>query len=113
MIRAILFSISMFGIGYTACSQSAVDKYCEIEAFLKNYAGPYIIRFVPGSVDSLFSFKDTAVVTGLKKVNGFTSISDACNLLAEQGWKFIAVVNKGGGRIEFLFKKEFDLKELN
>ena len=115
MIRGILFSICMFGICYTASSQSTIDKYCQIEAYRKSgFTSAFNIRFVPGNVDSLFSFKDSSVVTGLKKVNGLESISDAFNLLAEQGWKFIAVTTTGGfGPIKFLFKKEFDLKELN
>jgi hypothetical protein len=114
MIRGIvLVSICMFGICYAAFSQSTIDKYCEIEAYYKTYTEAFTIRFIPGNVDSIFSFKDSSVVTGLKKVNGLKSISDAFNLLANQGWKFIAVVNKGGGRIEFLFKKEFDPKDLN
>ena len=113
MIRGTLFSICMFGICYTASSQSTIDKYCEIEAYYKNYTEAFTIMFVPGNVDSLFSFKDSSVITGLKEVNGLKSISDAFNLLAKQGWKFISVVPKGGGRIEFLFKKEFDPKDLN
>jgi hypothetical protein len=115
MTRAILFSICMVGISYTASSQTHIDKYCEIEAYHKNgFTSAFTIRLAPGHVDSLFSFKDSAVVMGLKKVSGLVSISDAFNLLAEQGWKSIAVVTtEHYGPIKFLFKKEFDPKELN
>ncbi|HSZ34886.1 MAG TPA: hypothetical protein VK772_16335 [Puia sp.] len=115
MIKKILFAFFMLGIRYTSFSQSIINKYCEIEAYHKSgFTSVFTIRFVPGNIDSLFSFKDSSVVVGLKKVNGLSSITDALNLLAEQGWNFIAVTTTASvGPIKFFFKKEFDRKELN
>jgi hypothetical protein len=54
------------------------------------------------------------VIDHLKKVNGLTSISDAFNLLAENGWKLIASSTLGNGaQIEFFFRKDFDRKNVN
>jgi hypothetical protein len=114
-MRTVIFSISFFFSCYTASSQSTIEKYCQIEAYHKNgFTSVYTIRLVPGNVDSLFSFKDSNVIDHLKSVNGLTSISDAFNLLAEQGWKLIASTTLGNGaQIEFFFKKDFDRKDVN
>jgi hypothetical protein len=115
MTTKILFAIFMLGICYSSFSQSTIVKYCEIEAYHKSgFTNAITIRFVPGTVDSLFSFKDSSVVYGLKKVNGLNSISDALNLLAEQGWNFMTFSSIGNGLvIKFFLKKDFDRKELN
>ncbi|HEV3222740.1 MAG TPA: hypothetical protein VGZ90_07670 [Puia sp.] len=114
-MRTVLSSICLFFIWYTASSQSTVEKYCQIEAYHKNgFTSAYTIRLVPGNIDSLFSFKDSDVIDHLKKVNGLTSISDAFNLLADQGWKLIASSTLGNGAIiEFFFKKDFDRRDIN
>ena len=114
-MRKVLSSICLFFIWYNASSQTTIEKYCQIEAYHKNgFTSAYSIRLVPGNVDSLFSFKDSDVIDHLKKVNGLTSISDAFNLLAEQGWKLISSTTLGNGAlIEFYFKKDFDRKDVN
>ena len=114
-MRPALCSICMFIFCYTASSQSTIDKYCQIEAYHKTgITSVFTVRFIPGNLDSLFSFKDSNVVAGLKKVNGFSSISDAFNLLAGQGWVLITSTTlANGGSIEFIFRKDSDIKELN
>ena len=90
-----------------------VDKYCEIEAYHKNgFTSVFSIRLITGNVDSLFSFKDSAVVTELQKLNELKSIPDALNFIAGQGWTFVAVTTIGGGQLEFFFRKSFDLSKL-
>ena len=115
MIRYILLGITLFGICNIVYSQSTVIKYCEMEAYhTSGFTSVFTIKFIPGNVDSLFSFKDSGVVNGLKKLDGLKSIPDAFNLLSEQGWTFVALVpTASGGPILFYFKKEFDRKELN
>lgn len=114
-MRPVLFFIGMFIFCYTASSQATIDKYCQIEAYHKNgFTSTFTVRFIPGNIDSLFSFKDSNVVMRLKNVNGLISISDAFNLLAEQGWKLITSITiANGGAVEFFFKKDFDRKDVN
>ena len=115
MIRSVLFFICVFGICNAALSQFKIDKYCQIEAYHKSgFTNAFTMRFVPGNVDSLFSFKDSSVLVGLNKLNGLKSIQDALNLMASQGWKFIAVTTTGSiGPLYFYFRKEFDKADLN
>jgi hypothetical protein len=103
-------------------AQNRIDKYCLLinqtaNAPIENKAS---IRLSIGIEDSLFAFKDVALLTLLKKVEQRTTLIDAFNYLARLGWQYVGLsaTMKPSDQIrsasigqQYLFKRTFDQSE--
>ena len=104
-----------FALYSRAFSQTTVEKYCVIETYNKNgFTSRISIRIVTGNVDTLFSFRDSTVISGLSPINSLTTIPDALNFMGSKGWKLIAATTLAPSlhQTQFYFKKEFDMADL-
>ncbi|MDR3712794.1 MAG: hypothetical protein P4L51_08260 [Puia sp.] len=91
-------------------SQAKTERFCEVLVKQKkafNSTETAILSL--GYADSLFSFKDTSIVSGLTKVNRFTTSVDVLNYMSALGWTFVGVVSLWVGAYEerLYFKRAF------
>jgi hypothetical protein len=104
-------------------AQNRIDKYCLL---INQTANEPIetkasIRLSVGIEDSLFAFKDAAILMQLKKVEQRTTLIDAFNYLARLGWQYVGLsatmnpsdqIRRASIGQQYLFKRTFDQSEL-
>lgn len=105
-LALLLISGSFFERSYA----QKIDKFCEVVFVHKGFGNRVKISVDLGATDSLFQFKDTCVISELKKTETFHSEVDALNYMSLLGWTWIG--NSMGGSPTFIFKRSFDISEL-
>jgi len=115
-MKPMLFTVAL-ALFFVSASldQDKIEKYCQVNFTLKGFSGTrYNVKFSGGEADSLFSFKDTAVLSELVRVEQYATIPDVLNYMSSLGWKPVSFLSSHEVIIRAIcFKKEFDPSELN
>jgi hypothetical protein len=100
----------------TAFAQSKTERYCWLKVIGNMGKDNVQLQISLGQNDSLFAFKDTTIITKLKKVEQITTFEDGFNYLASLGWSVALpptpFANAWRGAIVYCFKRTFDVSEL-
>jgi hypothetical protein len=100
----------------TAFAQSKTERYCWLKVIGNMGKDNVQLQVSLGQNDSLFAFKDTTIITRLKKVEQITSYEDGFNYLASLGWSVALpptpVAVPWRGAIVYCFRRTFDASEL-
>jgi len=92
------------------------DRYCEVQCTDRSWRregkGSWMISLVTSQADSIFGWKDPAVLLQLSRVAGFQNPVDVLNYMGSIGWTLAATTSIAGPVHFFYFKKSFDPAEL-
>lgn len=113
MKQLLLLSLFLFIFLSFAFAQKKVDRYCYINVEEKSPLVKQNVHLYFGSIDSLFSFKDSNELIKLKMVTKLTEAADVLNYMSNIGWKLVSLTSHSiNDPTLFYFKKEFDSSEL-
>ena len=114
MKNLILFTLIVIFCNSTF-AQNKVERYCQVQIVPKRFSiETETVSISFGKEETLFSFKDTSVISNLKKVNALKTPTDVLNFMSNLGWSIISIIPFGEYTLSerMYFKKEFDLSEL-
>ena len=80
--------------------------------FTSGFSQKIKLSFSGGSIDSLFSFKDSTIISNLAKVKEMATIPDVLNYMSSLGWTPVNMVSGGLGLYTVIFRRTFDMSEL-